>query len=467
MTSTPARSSSGGRSQSADPRLSAMTAAAERDHLFISYASEDAALAEWLTLKLTAGGYRAWCDRVKLLGGESYPRDIDSAIEKRTFRMVALMSRSSKSKDNPVKERTKALALGRQRTEDFLIPLRVDDITPAELDWMTADLTWIDFSGNWAAGFRQLLKKLDSLEAPRTMPKGTEAVARWYDRPDVVRADPERLHSNLMHLSVPTTIKRLFTEAPLALEPPDGWPLRWQGTDTGWAFELPDYGASAETITITEVAWNPQPVEISIRLSDVVAELVRKHALRACVSRGLTPTPDGESVYFPAGMFERDRLKYASYTGKSNWVQVAGMRSFRTSTQVEKTRYHLAFSLRSNLWQWPEPMMELQLRLHLTDEKGEALPDKIAFRRRKKIVQFWFNHQWLSRVQAVASWLSGGAESIDLGIDRSIGLRLSAVPEVVEASSRLDEGLVSEALQEEPEELEDPDEVGSSDGLND
>ena len=43
-----------------------------RDHLFISYAGEDGSLAEWLTLKLTREGYAVWCDRVKLLGGESY-----------------------------------------------------------------------------------------------------------------------------------------------------------------------------------------------------------------------------------------------------------------------------------------------------------------------------------------------------------------------------------------------------------
>src|SRR5438093_12082818 len=44
-----------------------------RDHLFISYATEDWPLAEWLTRRLTAEGYRVWCDRFKLLGGESYP----------------------------------------------------------------------------------------------------------------------------------------------------------------------------------------------------------------------------------------------------------------------------------------------------------------------------------------------------------------------------------------------------------
>lgn len=440
-----------------------MTEAMERDHLFVSYATEDAALAEWLTLKLTGAGYRVWCDRVKLLGGESYPRNIDAAIEMRSFRMLALTSRSSKSKDNPVKERTKALALGRQRNEDFLIPLRVDDISAAELDWMTSDLTWIDFSHNWADGYRQLLKRLESLAAPRTMPNGAGAVARWYDRPDVIRNEAERLHSNLLRLEIPTALRRLHMQNALALKPPDQWPLRWQGTDTVWAFELPEIELAAETVTVSDLAWNPQPGEISIRLSDVVAELARKHAFRACVERGLKLTPDGQSVYFPSGMFERDRLTYASYTGKSNWVQVAGVRSFRTSAEVQKSMYHLALGLRPNLWQWPEPMMELQLRLHLTDEQGDPLDDKVAFRRRKKIVHFWFNHQWLARLQAVVSWLSGGAESIDLGILGPIGLRLGGALATVDASSRLDESLISEAPTEEPEELEDPGDVATDD----
>ena len=39
----------------------------DRDHLFISYAWEDSQLAEWLALKLTAEGFKVWCDRLKLL----------------------------------------------------------------------------------------------------------------------------------------------------------------------------------------------------------------------------------------------------------------------------------------------------------------------------------------------------------------------------------------------------------------
>ena len=51
----------------------------EQDHLFISYASEDGDLAEWLALRLASEGYRVWCDRTQLLGGESYPKRIDDS----------------------------------------------------------------------------------------------------------------------------------------------------------------------------------------------------------------------------------------------------------------------------------------------------------------------------------------------------------------------------------------------------
>jgi len=66
-----------------------------RDHLFISYATEDSDLAEWLAVRLAAEGYKVWCDRTHLLGGESYPNDIDHAIKEHTFRLLALLSRAS------------------------------------------------------------------------------------------------------------------------------------------------------------------------------------------------------------------------------------------------------------------------------------------------------------------------------------------------------------------------------------
>src|SRR5690242_5913167 len=92
----------------------------QRDHLFLSYAWEDAALAEWLYRKLTAAGYLVWCDRFKVFGGDRWPKDIDDAIRRRTFRLIALISRFSLEKPNPTKERQLALALSKERNEaDF------------------------------------------------------------------------------------------------------------------------------------------------------------------------------------------------------------------------------------------------------------------------------------------------------------------------------------------------------------
>src|SRR3972149_6612200 len=143
-----------------------------QDHLFISYATEDGELAEWLTLRLTTEGYKVWCDRVKLLGGESYPRDIDKAIKTQAFRMLALISRNSLAKENPLKERTLGHSITRQRKIDFVIPLLKDAIRSDELDWMDSDITYISFQGSWAQGLVQLIKKLRSINAPNPLSNG-------------------------------------------------------------------------------------------------------------------------------------------------------------------------------------------------------------------------------------------------------------------------------------------------------
>src|SRR5690242_12835460 len=145
--------------------MSQQSGSAAREHLFINYAIEDSVLAEWLTRKLTAEGYRVWCDRFKLLGGESYPKEIDDAIKNQTFRMLSLLSRASLKKPNPLKERTLGLNIARERDKDFVIPLNVDGLKATELDWHTSDLTFISFS-EWAKGLRGLLAKLESISTP-------------------------------------------------------------------------------------------------------------------------------------------------------------------------------------------------------------------------------------------------------------------------------------------------------------
>ncbi len=180
-----------------------------RDHLFISYATEDWAFVEWLTLRLTAEGYKVWCDRMKLLGGESYPKDIDEAIRTRTFRFIAVLSTHSLKKTNPVKERTRALNLSRERNENFVIPINLDGLSPSDLDWMVSDLTFIPFHLSWAEGLAQLLKNLEKSKAPREFANGRSAATSWFKPRGLVIQKEERLWANVAQIvELPTAIFR-------------------------------------------------------------------------------------------------------------------------------------------------------------------------------------------------------------------------------------------------------------------
>jgi hypothetical protein len=183
-----------------------------RDHLFVSYAWEDGALAEWLTLRLTALGYRVWCDRFKLLGGESWPKDVDEAIKNRTFRMLQLVSRYSLHKENPIKERQLALALQRERREELFIPLNIDGTRATELNWQISDIVWVPFE-NWGSGLRQLLEKLESVDAPRPLcEEGREIAATAAFPPRVVVTEPESIVTNWFpFLAIPPLVKRFAT----------------------------------------------------------------------------------------------------------------------------------------------------------------------------------------------------------------------------------------------------------------
>jgi hypothetical protein len=438
-----------------------------QDHLFISYASEDAVLAQWLTLKLAAAGYRVWCDRINLLGGESYPRDINDALESRTFRVLALLSRHSILKPNPLKERTKALNLGRARGIDFLIPLNADGLTPPELDWMTSDLSWIPFDKSWAVGYRQLIKKLENLRAPKTMAYGREAVVRWYEQEPAVKTEPERLWTNLVELRVPPTLKRLQMQFPLAASLPEDWPHRWEGTSTIWAFEFPDLGPEWSGTYLTEFNWREQPVHIKLRLADVAVDLAHQYINRHCRSRGLVQSDDGDYMYFGEGIVPGERLNFVSYTEKSSFIQATGKRSFRTSTGTETAIYHLAPSLRPNFWSWPDPVVEIQMRVYLTDLGGQPLDPHKALRRRKRIVRDWYNHQWLTRLLATMTWLAAGEARIRLAIRDDVQFWMGARVRQTWAPIGIDESSLTPVEEDEPPELDDVDEFGlEADGGN-
>lgn len=399
-----------------------------RDHLFISYATENEDFALWLARKLTAAGYRVWCDRFCLLGGESYPRDIDLAIKLRTFRFLALLSRHSVHKDNPRKERTIALNVGRERKEDFVIPLNIDGLKPTELDWMHSDITFIAFHHGWAEGLRQLLKKLDSVSAPRTLPDGERMLAEWANAQEVVRPVPERLWSNVLSFThIPELVLRVTSTTPITPWLVD-WPHYRENDNAVWVFELPETFPTAD-VHIERISWRTHR-SATVRPWNVVTNLLRRYLHVLCTRRGLRfGGTGGRDPYFPTEITDNGYIPYTMPSGRKSRIRVTSVRNVRHLTgEAEQMRYHLRLFLRPTVYLFDTPCVLIRVGLLLTDAKGQPLPPAVAFRRERKMRTGWRNNAWLSRILASVEWLRAGEDAIWLGLTE--GCRIELAPAV-------------------------------------
>ena len=424
--------------------------AQQRDHLFISYATEDWPFVEWLALRLTAEGYKVWCDRFKLLGGESYPQDIDEAIKSRTFRFLAILSRHSVKKPNPLKERTLALNLAKERKENFVIPINLDGLSPNDLDWMLSDLTFISFHLSWAEGLAQLLKQLEESDAPRSFINGRSAAASWFDTKGLIVERDECLWSNVALITeLPTDIYRYEIDDDLSGAERLGvlriWPHSRED-NIYWSFDAPPAEPFAKyrihergKITDWETA-RSSDIDVRNTAVRVLNDSLRSH----CLMRGLKLTPDNSLCYFPDGLLQSNRLTFVGYDKERSWLSAVGIRNFKTLSGKESCRYHLAPAIRVWLGHELGNLVELRVRLHLTTTQGVPLDEKTALRRRKKLCRNWWNYEWLSRTLAIFQFLAGEDPVLQIGKNTSQRMVISKLPIAVPIGWSLDESQIGQ-----------------------
>ena len=131
----------------------------DKEYIFISYATEDRFLAKWLAGKLLSEGYHVWMDNLRLKGGDLWKKEISEALTKKSFITLALLSKNSITKPNPLGERIIAAEIEKKENRKFLIPIKVDDIDNIDLGFDIISRQYIDFSKSWATGLRDYTKK--------------------------------------------------------------------------------------------------------------------------------------------------------------------------------------------------------------------------------------------------------------------------------------------------------------------
>lgn len=419
----------------------------ERDHLFVNYATEDGLFAEWLALRLTSEGYKVWIDRFKLLGGESYPRDIDVAIKNRTFRFLSLLSKSSIAKPNPMKERTLALNLAKlPGMTGFVVPLNVEGMSATELDWLTSDITFIPFHASWQKGLVQLLKLLDRENCPKFAGDGRAIVSDLALTSELIVETPDILTSNTCAFSqIP---KRLYTyvvspsladsrrvdvlrdwacypitpHRVVAFHPPDGELLKWFQVDEAQRHE-----------------WQEKPEIEGVPTNDIIAALLRRCIEVCCRRKGFLWNNEGK-VYCCRLPFAK-RLPIRLSSGEKTTVQSSGSRTyFRVGAPKAPYRFRLAVSptvIRnfidgdySLIW---------KLRIWCTDETDKDLPSARRLSRRKHCVRNWNNRHWLVRHLGIIQYLADLEGCIRAGDEGPQQVVLDCSPYCFTAPKGIDE----------------------------
>jgi hypothetical protein len=193
---------------------------------------------------------------------------------------------------------------------------------------------------------------------------------------------------------------------------------------------------------VGESEWRgPNTVE-GVVSRNIVSQLLWQSFARTLLKRGLKRAPENGLIYFPKGLLPKNKIVYRNRNGRMVPLQVLGERKFRGKLY----RYHLAptFDVRQDLG--PEFGVQVKIRIHLTDLKGKTLDKATAFTRRKHLVGNWFNHDWLSRVMAVCSFLARGKASIRLAGDEPVVL--NSMPITGDVSIGIDDGAIA-ALREQ------------------
>lgn len=454
-----------------------------RDHLFISYASEDGAFAEWLALRLTAEGYKVWIDRFKLLGGESYPEDIDWAIKGRTFRLLALLSRNSIHKPNPRRERTLALNLQDSREEELVIPLNVDGLDPTELDWMTTDITFVPFSRSWATGLAQLLEKLDEVNAPKDPADGREIAASAYLPDDVLSDGPELLYANLLRFKqIPEVLacyrprQRLSDDELNALA--NEWAFWVEPTRTGrrryFCFteppeEIDGVGRFSWHLLHAE-EWRETESFLGKYPDHILKPLLRRAILHHLRQKGLKPlsADNPTELYFPPGLVPNNFLTFRMPDGRPARRKVVGKRTF--PGKGDKYRYHQAVTVDVLRNLEPRFLVKFRIRPYITDLDGERLNRRSSDARRTHLTKGWRNDQWVERHLGICAFMSDENGKIVIGeqdpvvVDGSLvdfeaprGINEEAIPKgtrPIYSTAGEDEDDTAEAESEQPEDAD-------------
>lgn len=443
-----------------------------RTHLFISYAVQDSALAGWLARKLSLAGYAVWFDRMKLLGGEPWPQDIDVAIKERSFRMLAILSENSIKKPNPSKERALALQISKdENIPDFLIPLKADGV---KLDWLMTDLSYLPFNRGWADGWRQLLKKLDSIHAPKAIAMESGLAAQTFDAgAGLLTNTPEEIVTNaLLIKSVPEVLKFFEFTREASRDEDRRMKYNWgcYRVANGYLAFGPPPAEFQEMVRQTKTAftWRDTREYEGINVTNIVRHIIEQTLeTRLKYSKCQSHPNNHRLFYLRAGWSSDGKIHYVGRGGKKTYKRIEGRARIWKQGVPKEVKHFFGFELKR--WRLNDQTVAFQIRptLVFAEPNGQLILDARVGSLRRRLTKMWYNAEWVNRLLAATQVIASAPPiSGDGLVLEATALRIQAptgIREELLVSDPAEDEIAEDAVPELPEEDDEAEKTKDSD----
>ena len=132
--------------------------------VFLSYARADAENVDRIAADLKAEGINVWLDRDQLAPGESWVKQIESAISRSDFLLFFISRNSLKSKWAMVEYRAAFTSL-KEAGGTRIIPVLLEEV--GELPSFLASIQYADFTKSYYAGVRSLVRAFQDPVGPK------------------------------------------------------------------------------------------------------------------------------------------------------------------------------------------------------------------------------------------------------------------------------------------------------------
>ena len=412
----------------------------EKKRLFISYAWEDAVVAEWLARKLMCCGYSIWIDRMFLRGGRTWPENIDDAIKNQSIRMIHILSKHSKDKPNPSKERQMGLTISKT-IPGFLIPINLD-LTPEELPFQLTDVQYIMFD-DWSKGFKDLLTVLEEDRCPKELgQEGVEAAIETYLPVNAFEKHPENLYSNVFQiLGYPKRLIRFGAEFQIQKDIAEavGWPMYEIKKGVYLSFwQPPECLASKYKIrVIGQDDCSAKQIE-TIPTHNIVKSLLQQSFYETAKRRGFK-VEDKNRLVFPPLSDNKRLFRFTDFSGEKISIGPHGYKKVRNET----ISYSLAFKPTViSIGESYFVIIVLHVATYYSDGKPVESQKRIAMR--KAIVRSWWNRHWYARCAGIVAYLAAGSDRFSLGSKEEGEVIFSSQPVVGESPIALNDEVIAE-----------------------